>query len=110
MEATREACKMAIDDTSMPQWYRDAMAELAAKESPAAAPAAQPAQPPALSADDIAERVRHLTNLGISPAAASIYANPERLAAQQRMERRRDIATRLGVKPEFLPEGFEDAD
>lgn len=63
---------------------------------------------PALSVEQIADEARRLTDMGISASAAAIYADPTKRAEFERMERRRDIAARLGVDVRFLPEGFED--
>lgn len=65
-------------------------------------------EPEQLSAEEIAERTRQLTNLGISYHVAKVYADPVKLAEMQRQERRRDLAARLGVMPQYLPENFED--
>ncbi len=49
-----------------------------------------------------------LSALGVSPAWAGVTT--EQLAEMQRLERRRAIASRLGVAAEYLPLGIEDAD
>ena len=110
MEATREACKMAMNDNEMPQWYRDGMAELERRQAAERPSAEQPAQPPALSAEQIADEARRLTDVGISASMAAIMANPAKRAEFERMERRREIAGRLGVDVRYLPEGLEDGD
>lgn len=62
--------------------------------------------PAALSADEIQERARRLTDLGISPQWAAVQADPVRLAEHERLQRRRDLAARLGVDHRYLPEDF----
>ena len=96
---------MEVNDTSMPQWYRDAMEQQQRQQQP---PAAE--QPPALSADEVADAARRLTDVGISASMAAIMANPVKRAEFERMERRRDLAARLGVNEKYLPEGIEDGD
>ena len=92
---------MAIDDTSMPQWYVDGMKELARREAPAA-----PAAPAVSPFENMS--AQQLDALGVSPAWAGMDA--EQLASMERQQRRRDIAGRLGVDVRFLPEGIEDGD
>ena len=65
-------------------------------------------EPEQLTAEEIADRARRLTDLGISPQWAAIQADPVRMAEADRLQRRRDLATRLGVLPQFLPLGAED--
>lgn len=77
----------------------------ATKPKPEPKPEPEPEQ---LTAEEIADRARHLTDLGISYPAAKLYADPVKLAEQERQQRRRDLATRLGVLPKYLPEGIED--
>lgn len=69
-------------------------------------PATSKAAPLPLSADEIQERARRLTDLGISPQWAAVQADPQRLAEHERNERRRDLAARLGVDHRYLPEDF----
>ena len=76
------------------------------KPKPEPKPEPEP-EPEQLTAEEIAERARRLTDLGISYQAAKIYADPVKLAAMERQQRRRDLATRLGVVPQYLPEGAE---
>lgn len=71
-------------------------------------PATSKAAPLPLSADEIQERARRLTDLGISPQWAAVQADPQRLAEHERNERRRTLAARLGVDPRYLPEGIEN--
>lgn len=66
----------------------------------------QDSTPAALSADEIRERARRLTDLGISPQWAAVQADPVRLAEHERLQRRRDLAARLGVDHRYLPEDF----
>lgn len=66
----------------------------------------QDSTPAALSADEIQERARRLTDLGISPQWAAIQADPAKLAEHERLQRRRDLAARLGVDHRYLPEDF----
>lgn len=96
---------MAIDDTNLPEWYVAGMAEMERREAAEKAPAA-----PAASAVSPFENMsaQQLDALGVSPAWAGMDA--EQLASMERQQRRRDIAGRLGVSAEFLPEGIEDAD
>lgn len=94
-----------IDDTSMPQWYIDGMAAMAAREAAEKAPAA-PAAPAASPFESIS--AQQLDALGVSPLWAGMDA--EQLASMERQQRRREIAGRLGVAAEYLPEGIEDAE
>jgi hypothetical protein len=89
---------------------RAAAMEAKAKGTPAqqATPATPKAAPLPLSADEIQERARRLTDLGISPQWALVQADPQRLAEHERMERRRDLAARWGVDHRYLPEGIEN--
>lgn len=66
----------------------------------------QDSTPAALSADEIQERARRLTDLGISEAWALVASDPVRLAEHERLQRRRDLAARLGVDHRYLPEDF----
>lgn len=99
---------MAIDDTSMPQWYVDGMAEMERREAAATVPTelSAPQAPAASPFENMS--AQQLDALGVSPAWAGMDA--EQLASMERQQRRRDIAGRLGVSAEFLPEGIEDAD
>ena len=90
---------MAIgNDTSMPQWYRDAMEQQQRQQEPPAAPA-HPL---------VGMTPEKLDALGLSQAWAGKSA--EWFAEMERQQRRRDIAGRLGVDVRFLPEGIEDGD
>lgn len=64
-------------------------------------------EPEQLTAEEIAERARRLTDLGIGYETAKLYADPVKLAEHERQQRRRDLATRLGVLPQYLPEDFD---
>ena len=94
----------------MPDWYHDMKRRVDALDAllqngTAPAPKAKP-EPAPLTADEIAENARRLTDLGISPEWAAIQADPVKMAEQQRRQAHRDRAARLGVDPRYLPEDF----
>lgn len=76
--------------------------------APKAQAKAQAPAPATLSADEISERVRQLTDMGVGYHTAKLYADPAKLADHERMQRRRELAGRLGVSEKFLPKGIED--
>lgn len=88
--------------------YQRIDATLARMNGTAPKPAAPKPAPEQLSQDEINDRARRLTDLGISPQWAAIQADPVKMAEADKQQRRRDLATRLGVLPQFLPEGAED--
>lgn len=119
MDAKRGKPEIAADAGSFLEWIRgqqqqldEAYARIDERlaringETPAT-PKPVPA-PEQLSREEIADRVRRLTDLGISPQWAAVQADPAKMAAAERQQRRRDLATRLGVLPQYLPEGAED--
>lgn len=113
-DSTPKGCKLQdweslIERTERLTAQVDAM-EARANGTPAqqATPATSKAAPLPLSADEIQERARRLTDLGISPQWAAVQADPQRLAEHERNERRRTLAARLGVDPRYLPEGIEN--
>lgn len=89
---------------SMPQWYRDALAE---QQQQREAAERQQQQPPAAARHPLENMsAEMLDRLGVSQAWAGKSA--EQLAEMERQQRRRDLAVRLGVDVRYLPEGFEN--